>query len=183
MIQRVIVNKQTGNLIDGEMRVELAIEKKQSTIPVVYVNLSREEELIALAYYDSVGDMAEIDLDALTTLTKEFDAIGANAEQAMQEVQAFYDSIEPIGYETTKVIVGDNGPELNIFPSKADIDDSGFSSIDNNASRTIVLRLDAERYEQLMNALYILQKHYQVAKFEDAAFQAITELSLTIGKH
>ena len=69
-IQQVVVNKRTGRLIDGHMRVELAKERGE-IIPVVYVDLSDEEEKLALATYDPLGDMASSDKVALSKLIKD----------------------------------------------------------------------------------------------------------------
>jgi DNA modification methylase len=60
-IQRVIVNKTTGRILDGHLRVELAKEKGEEAVPVVWVELSEEEELIALATFDFLSSQAEIE--------------------------------------------------------------------------------------------------------------------------
>lgn len=43
-VQRVIVNQQTGHVVDGHARVTLALRREEPTIPVLYVDLSLEEE-------------------------------------------------------------------------------------------------------------------------------------------
>ncbi len=60
-IQTVIVNKNTGNLIDGEMRVTNAIANGETSIPVIYVDLTPEEELKALGLFDPVSVFAKED--------------------------------------------------------------------------------------------------------------------------
>ena len=60
-IQRVIVNERTGNIIDGHLRVERALAKKEKLIPVCYVDLSDDEERIALATFDPISAMALTD--------------------------------------------------------------------------------------------------------------------------
>ena len=60
-VQRVVVNKRTGNIIDGHLRVELALKHKEKTIPVCYVDLSAKDEHIALATLDAVGALAQAD--------------------------------------------------------------------------------------------------------------------------
>lgn len=67
-VQDIIVNERTGNLIDGHLRVELAIERGESSVPVVYVDLSEEEERLVLASLDPMTGMAEQDPAALTAL-------------------------------------------------------------------------------------------------------------------
>ena len=48
-IQNVMVNRRTGFLVDGHLRVDLAMERGEASIPVVYVDLTEEEEGLALA--------------------------------------------------------------------------------------------------------------------------------------
>jgi DNA modification methylase len=67
-IQDVIVNQRTGRLIDGHLRVELAVKKKEKEIPVKYVDLSEEEEDKALLTLDPISSMAEADKDMLQSL-------------------------------------------------------------------------------------------------------------------
>src|SRR5665811_628211 len=57
-IQQVLVNKQTGYVIDGHARIEEALTKHEKTVPVLYVDLSPEEERLALATLDPIGEMA-----------------------------------------------------------------------------------------------------------------------------
>jgi DNA modification methylase len=68
LVQSVVVNRTTGHLIDGHLRVELAIAQGQPTIPVVYVELSEDEERIVLASLDPIGAMATADRDRLAEL-------------------------------------------------------------------------------------------------------------------
>jgi len=57
-VQSVIVNKRSGRIVDGHLRVDLAISEGAPTVPVVYVDLSDEEERLALAIIDPIGAMA-----------------------------------------------------------------------------------------------------------------------------
>lgn len=57
-IQRVVVNRRTGNMLDGHCRVELALERHEPTVPVLYVDLSEEEERIILATFDPISALA-----------------------------------------------------------------------------------------------------------------------------
>jgi hypothetical protein len=64
----VIVNRTTGHLVDGHLRVELALSRDEKAIPVSYVELTEDEERLVLATYDSVGDLAFSDKDRLRDL-------------------------------------------------------------------------------------------------------------------
>lgn len=67
-VQEVIVNKRTGNLVDGHLRVELACKRNQTEIPVKYVDLSEEEEDLILLTYDPIGALVQADAKALKDL-------------------------------------------------------------------------------------------------------------------
>jgi hypothetical protein len=67
-VQDIIVNEQTGNLIDGHLRVDLAIERGEPSVPVVYVDLSEDEERLVLASLDPMAGMAEQDPSILSAL-------------------------------------------------------------------------------------------------------------------
>lgn len=64
-VQSVIVNQRTGRLIDGHLRVSLAIDRQEEQIPVTYVDLSEEEEALILATFDPTTEMAGINPDML----------------------------------------------------------------------------------------------------------------------
>ena len=89
-VNSVIVNRTTGRLMDGHLRVELAKKRKEATIPVVYVALSQKEEDLVLAMLDPLGDLAGLDqkkLDALlTSLTPESVALQKLIAQMEEEL-------------------------------------------------------------------------------------------------
>lgn len=67
-VQSVIVNQRTGHVVDGHLRVSLAISRSEPTIPVSFVDLSLAEEQKILLFYDPLGAMAATDRDQLATL-------------------------------------------------------------------------------------------------------------------
>lgn len=69
-VQQVIVNKQTGNLIDGHLRCQLAAREGEEKIPVLYVDVSEEEEAIILSTLDPIGAMAATDKSKLDDLLR-----------------------------------------------------------------------------------------------------------------
>lgn len=70
-IQEIIVNKTTGRLIDGHLRLDLALKNNEPTVPVKYVELTEDEENLALLTFDPIGAMATANLKALQKLQKE----------------------------------------------------------------------------------------------------------------
>ena len=67
-VQDVIVNKRSGYLVDGHARVALAAKRGEASVPVVYVDLSDEEEQKMLATLDPLAAMAGADTAALADL-------------------------------------------------------------------------------------------------------------------
>lgn len=68
-IQRVIINKTTGNLLDGELRVLRARTiSPTELVPFIEVELSAEEEKLALLYLDPISGMATIKENSLLQL-------------------------------------------------------------------------------------------------------------------
>ncbi len=60
-LQRIVVNEPTGRVIDGHLRLALAIEHGEASVPVQHVELDEAEEAAALATFDPLGDMAHED--------------------------------------------------------------------------------------------------------------------------
>lgn len=67
-VQQALVNKRTGHLVDGHARVEEAIAKGEASVPVLYVDLSEEEEALVLATLDPIAAMATADQEAIGEL-------------------------------------------------------------------------------------------------------------------
>ena len=67
-VQDVVLNQTTGHLVDGHLRVEIAIDREEATVPVVYVALTLEEEKLILATFDRITAMAGIDHEKLEEL-------------------------------------------------------------------------------------------------------------------
>ena len=70
-VAQVIVNQRTGHLVDGHLRVEEALSHGQPTIPVLYVDLSEDEERLVLASLDPLAAMATTDEAKLRELLAE----------------------------------------------------------------------------------------------------------------
>lgn len=70
-VQRVIVNRRTGRMLDGHLRAELARKQGAETpVPVVYVDLSEDEERTVLATLDPIAGMAIADEATLAGLVR-----------------------------------------------------------------------------------------------------------------
>jgi DNA modification methylase len=85
-IQNVIVNTRTGFVVDGHARVALAIRHNQPTVPTTEVDLSPDEEALALVTLDPISAMAGADKDHL-------DALLAEVGTGPTQLQALLDDI------------------------------------------------------------------------------------------
>lgn len=85
-VQDVIVNKRTGNLIDGHLRCQVAARNEEQTIPVVYVDLSEDEEAIILASLDPLAAMAATDKAKLEELLQVVHSDDARVQQMMADM-------------------------------------------------------------------------------------------------
>lgn len=82
-IAAVVENVRTGFLIDGHERVWQAMQNDED-VPVLQVDLSEEEERLALATFDPITYMAETDAAALDELLRQTNT----GEAALQELMA-----------------------------------------------------------------------------------------------
>src|SRR5450759_4129058 len=67
-VQQILVNRQSGHVVDGHARVEEALSRNEPTVPVLYVDLSPEEDALVLATLDPIGAMATADTAKLEEL-------------------------------------------------------------------------------------------------------------------
>lgn len=58
VVQGVVFNQRTGCLVDGHLRVRMAVKAKRETLPVTVVDLSEDEEKLVLATLDPIGALA-----------------------------------------------------------------------------------------------------------------------------
>jgi len=85
-VQDVIVNQRTGHVVDGHLRVSLAISREEPTIPVVYVDLDEHEERLILATLDPLAAMAATDSDKLSELLAEVSADDSSTRAMLDQL-------------------------------------------------------------------------------------------------
>ena len=85
-VQSVIVNQRTGHLVDGHMRVSLALRDGVASVPVAYVDLSPEEEALILATIDPISAMAVTDSDQLAALLADVSPSSADVQTMLDEM-------------------------------------------------------------------------------------------------
>lgn len=86
VVQDVIINKQTGNLVDGHLRCQLAARNGEKSIPAVYVDLTPEEELVVLATIDPITSMANTDKGKLEGLLQSVQVEDERVQKLISEI-------------------------------------------------------------------------------------------------
>ena len=81
-VAQVLVNQRTGHVVDGHLRVAIAISRSEPFVPVLYVDLSEDEERLVLASLDPLAAMATTDEAKLRELLAEV-SVGSEALAAM----------------------------------------------------------------------------------------------------
>ena len=90
-ISPVIVNKTTGNMVDGHLRVVMALREDQPEIPVIYVELSEAEEAQALLSLDPIAAMAANDSQKVLELIGMVETENENVKNYIQDLQEEHD--------------------------------------------------------------------------------------------
>lgn len=83
-LRSVTVNRRNGFVLDGHLRVTLAMRSGQRFIPVEYVDLSEAEEAEALASLDPISALAVPDYEQLGALMRDIE----HADVAVSELLA-----------------------------------------------------------------------------------------------
>ncbi len=117
-VQDVIVNRRTGRLIDGHLRVALAIERGEPSVPVLYVDLDEAEEALILATFDPIGAMAAADAPQLEQLL-------AEVQTADAAVQALLADVAREAGVTAQPLAGLTDPDAAPPPPAQPVSESG----------------------------------------------------------
>ena len=114
----IIVNVRTGKIVNGHLRVELAIAEDQRTVPVTYLDCDEATEQIILAFFDEVGAKAITDGDRLRATIAKID-IGATALQ--DSLDEWVLALKPA--KATKATKGTRGTERDEDEDEGDEDE------------------------------------------------------------
>lgn len=85
-ISSVKVNKNTGHVVDGHLRVALALRSGVKEIPVEYLDLTEEEELKALATLDPIGTLATSDSTILEGILNDLKTDDERVKTLLSEI-------------------------------------------------------------------------------------------------
>lgn len=94
-IAPVIVNKRTGYVIDGHERIWQAMAQDNADVPYVEVDLSEDEEALALATFDWITYLAEYDRDILDDLLREVNTDNVALQEVITQLATLQGVIPP----------------------------------------------------------------------------------------
>lgn len=81
-VQAVLVNANSGRVIDGHMRIEEALRKgAETSVPFVEVDLSDDEERKILAVFDPIGALAGEDAERFQDLVESISSESADLNE------------------------------------------------------------------------------------------------------
>jgi ParB-like chromosome segregation protein Spo0J len=82
-------------VVDGHARVALALRRSEPTLPVLYVDLSEDEERLVLAAIDPIGGMAGRDDDMLAQVLDGLTADDAGLQALLASLKNEAPNFEP----------------------------------------------------------------------------------------
>jgi len=85
-IDPVLVNKNTDTVIDGHLRVSLALRSGVKSIPVTYVDLTEDEERQALLMLDPIAALAASDKTKLDELLRQVNSDDERVQQMLADL-------------------------------------------------------------------------------------------------
>lgn len=116
-VQQVIVNRTTGHLVDGHLRVALAKRRNEPEVPVIYVELTEAEEALVLATIDPIGGLATTDQAMLNAL---LEGVSTSDDGLAQLLQGLYvEPDEPVEGKTDEDAVP--GPRMEPVTQPGDV--------------------------------------------------------------
>lgn len=134
-VQQVIVNERTGHVVDGHLRVSLALRRDEPRVPVVYVDLSEDEEALILATLDPITALAAMDREQLGDLLTDVHTSDAGLRALLTDLEA----------ETAKATFADAAPRHDSRDVLGQWREQGFVKV-------VIGPTDAGLFEEAMTA-------------------------------
>lgn len=95
IVQNIICNERTGHVLDGHLRVSLALRDRQPTVPVTWVDVSEQEEAVILAVLDPISAAAAYDKEKLDDLLRDVSTSDAAVQQLLDDLAVKQGVIPP----------------------------------------------------------------------------------------
>lgn len=87
VVQNIVVNQRTNHVLDGHLRVSLAMRRNQATVPVTYVSVTEEEERIILATFDPLSALATVNQGLLDSILATIPPLDSTLQSLLQSTQ------------------------------------------------------------------------------------------------
>src|SRR6185503_7929889 len=153
-VDTVLVNKRTGFVCDGHLRVAHAITKGEKSVPVTYVDLNEDEEALVLASLDPIASLAATDSVQLNELLSEI----KTAEPALMRLLSDLSASSPN--------IANGNTTLDLSPEER------LLVFEGGSQRQIMLLFSAEEYAgviaqfgKVMARYHELETNVDVVKF------------------
>ena len=115
-VKSITVSQRTNTILDGHLRVSLAIANNAPTVPVEYVDVTPEEEAEILATVDPVGDLAGSDPAKLAALREAFQSENYDVEAMLDEICGDVQPLDEDEFRPKGGKAADGLPEMELKP-------------------------------------------------------------------
>jgi hypothetical protein len=164
-VQEVIVNQRTGFLVDGHLRVTLALRKGEDTaVPVKYVDLSEEEEALILAALDPIAAMAATDRAKLDEVMRMANSDDERVQQMMEEIAGKYLGLFDDAY-TSKLVSPCYEPSETKPPINELYSDEKTNSLIGAINDSSFLSEDEKRFLVLAANRHVIFNYKRIADY------------------
>jgi hypothetical protein len=174
-LRGILKNTVTGNMVDGHLRVEIAEREGEEFVPCDYVELTQEEEGVALALLDPSGAMATANQEKLNALLERAKAFFGEQQRTstFKAASALLDSLKrdqrgkkDAADEYDQSLVQHTG-------KRAMTPDEKVSQYENTTVRQIMLAFDVAGFKDAMQLLELIRAHAEVDTNAEAVLVAM----------
>ena len=152
----VVVNKNTGHVVDGHERIWQALAQGDDTpVPFIEIDVTENKEAELLAVLDRITSEATYDPDNLTALLAQIQTDDAILGALLSEME-----------ESIKV--DDQWGNTAIGPTPAE----QYEGFQNSSIRQIVLMVGVQEHNEFMTLVKELQKHFEFDNHTDTIMEA-----------
>jgi len=115
-VKSITVSKRTNVILDGHLRVSLAIANNAATVPVEYVDVTPKEEAEILATVDPVGDLAGTDPAKLQELRELFETESHDVDAMLDDLIGDWEPLDEDEFKPRGPKTASGLPEMELKP-------------------------------------------------------------------
>jgi hypothetical protein len=176
-IQGILVNQRSGYVLDGHMRLDMAVRTGQATVPVTYVDLSDEEEMRVLATLNPLGALAGTDegkraaLRELMHTERESLRLLAGFAAESQEPAEDDDRAALVHDHTAAIVAGDDEDGEDLAEDYGSFEDQ----YSGTSIKLINFVMTKEEFETIITALEVIGERENLASNADVVLWLLEE--------